>query len=84
MKVTLKKDHKHAGVLHKAGSTVDVPVIDAIWLKGQDLIHETVDAIEAEARKLATKDQPKPHADELAQLKATTGATTAAVEETTK
>lgn len=66
MKITLKFDHTHAGVDYKAGAQIDVPLIDAIWLKGEDLIEETFDAIKAEAKKLATKDNPAPHADEIA------------------
>jgi hypothetical protein len=66
MKITLKFDHTHGGVDYKAGAQIDVPLIDAIWLKGEDLIEEAFDAIKAEAKKLATKDNPAPHADEIA------------------
>lgn len=66
MKVTLKKDHTHNDVKYKAGSTVDVPVHDALWLKAADLIDEGLDAIKAEAKKLVTKENPTPHAEAIA------------------
>lgn len=69
MKVTLKYPHTHAGQSYTAGATLDVGVLDAIWLKGRDLIEEGIQAIEAEARKLASKEQPAPHAAEIAALK---------------
>lgn len=66
MKVTLKYPHTHAGVAYAAGQTIDVPVVDALWLKGEDLIEEAVSDIKAELKKLATKDNPAPHAEALA------------------
>lgn len=64
MKVTLKKDHTHAGVKYNAGSTVDVPLKDALWLKAADLIDEGLDVIRAEVKKLDSKGQDA-HADAL-------------------
>ncbi|MHB1273616.1 MAG: DUF7210 family protein [Rhodanobacter sp.] len=66
MKVTLKFPHTHAGVAYAAGTEIDVAPIEAIWLKGEDLIHTAWNAIEAEAKKLATPTTPKPYAAELA------------------
>lgn len=66
MKVTLKKDHTHAGVKYTAGSTVDVPLLDALWLKAADVVDEEIDAFKAEVRKLEGKDQQEAHAPALA------------------
>lgn len=66
MKVTLKKAHTHDGKSYAAGETIDVPVHDALWLKTADLIDEGIDAIKAELKKLASKDNPAPHAEALA------------------
>jgi hypothetical protein len=66
MKVTLKFAHKHAGVDYPAGATIDVPVVDALWLKSEDVIEEAVADIKAELKKLATKEDPNPHAGLLA------------------
>ena len=67
MKVKLKYAHTHAGVDYLPGAEIDVAVIEAIWLKGEDLVHTEWDALKAEVKKLATKDSPAPYADELAQ-----------------
>lgn len=66
MKVKLKYPHTHAGQDYPAGAEIDVDAIEAIWLKGEDLVHAEWDAIKAEVKKLATKDNPAPYADELA------------------
>lgn len=65
MKVTLKKDHTHAGVKYKAGETVDVPLIDALWLKAADLVDEGIDAFKAEVKKLEGKEAQAAHAPAL-------------------
>ena len=70
MKVRLKFPHTHAGVFYKAGDTIEVSILEALWLRGLDLIDEGVKAIEAEARKLAKPGQPAPYAAELAQATA--------------
>lgn len=70
MKVTLKKNHTHAGVAYKAGQTVDVPVHDALWLKAEDLIEEGLDAVKAEVKKLVSKENPTPHSELLARAEA--------------
>ena len=38
MKVTLKKDHTHAGVKYQAGAPIDVAQHDAEWLAAHDVI----------------------------------------------
>ncbi len=70
MKVRLKFPHTHADVFYKAGDTIEVNILEALWLKGLDLIEEGVKAIEAEARKLAKPGQPAPYAAELAKAAA--------------
>lgn len=93
MKVTLKYPHKHAGVQYSAGASIDVPVHDALWLKGEDLIEEGLDALKAELKKLASRDNPNPYAELLAKATAADAApkadaaataTPAAAEETAK
>lgn len=81
MKITLMFDHTHAGVSYKAGNAIDVPLVDAIWLKGEDLIAEGFDAIKAEAKKLATKDNPAPHAEAIAAAMEKADATVAAAQD---
>jgi len=70
MKVTLKYPHTHAGVAYPAGAEVDVDVVEALWLKGEDLIHAEWDALKAEAKKLANRDNPTPYAGEIAAAQA--------------
>lgn len=38
MKVTLLKDHTHAGQPHKAGESIDVDAHDAAWLADHQVI----------------------------------------------
>jgi hypothetical protein len=38
MKVTLKKDHTHAGASHPAGAVIDVDQHDAEWLAKAEVI----------------------------------------------
>lgn len=38
MKVTLKKDHTHAGTKHPAGAEIEVPEHDAKWLADNQVI----------------------------------------------
>lgn len=85
MKVTLKAPHTHAGKKYPAGP-IDVPVHDALWLKGADLIEESVKVIEVELKKLVTDKNPNPHADALAKAQATEAAakTDAATKESAK
>ena len=97
MKVTLKYPHTHAGVAYPAGAEVDVDVVEALWLKGEDLIHAEWDTLKAEAKKLANRDNPAPYAAEIAAAQAkadakadpakptaTVPAPTAATQETSK
>ena len=70
MKVTLKYPHTHAGVSYQAGAEVDVDVVEALWLKGEDLIHAEWDTLKAEVKKLANRDNPTPYASELASAQA--------------
>lgn len=70
MKVKLKFPHTHAGVSYPAGAEIDVQPLEAIWLKGQDLVHQEWDTLKAELKKLATKETPAPYADELASAQA--------------
>lgn len=72
MKVTLKFPHTHAGVAYPAGAEIDVAPIEAIWLKGEDLVHTAWNAIEAEVKKLASPTNPAPYAAELAAAQAKT------------
>lgn len=54
MKVTLKKDHTHAGQLHKAGTTIDVTAPEAEWLAA----HEVIDASAGvPAKRAATEEK---------------------------
>lgn len=70
MKVTLKRAHTHAGTTYPAGKQIDVSVVDALWLKAADLIDEAVADIKVELKKLATKEDPQPHAEALAKAEA--------------
>lgn len=78
MKVTLKYPHTHAGVAYPAGAEVDVDVVEALWLKGEDLIHAEWDALKAEVKKLASRDNPTPYAGEIAAAQAKADATATA------
>lgn len=79
MKVKLKYPHTHAGKDYPAGAEIDVDVLEAIWLKAEDLVHAEWDALKAEVKKLATKDNPTPYADELAAAQAKASAADAAL-----
>ena len=57
MKVTLKFAHTHAGVKYKAGDKVDLPLMDALWLKAEDLVEEGIADVKAEVNKLTGKDK---------------------------
>ena len=46
IKVTLKKDHKHAGVPHKAGAKIDVTEPTRDWLLGLGVIEATAPVVE--------------------------------------
>lgn len=41
MKVVLRQAHTHAGIAYAAGETIDVPLLDAVWLKSAGLIDYT-------------------------------------------
>lgn len=81
MKVTLKYPHTHAGVAYPAGAEVDVDVVEALWLKGEDCIHAEWDALKTELKKLASRDNPTPYADELAAAQTKAAAKTAAADD---
>ncbi|MBS0457466.1 MAG: hypothetical protein JSS44_09085 [Proteobacteria bacterium] len=38
MKVVLRQAHTHAGIAYAAGMVIDVPLLDAVWLKSAGLI----------------------------------------------
>lgn len=78
VKVKLKYAHTHAGKDYPAGAEIEVDVVEAIWLKGEDLVHTEWDAIKAEVKKLASKDNPTPYAEELAAAQAKTASADAA------
>jgi hypothetical protein len=54
VKVTLKAAHTHAGATVGPGP-VDLPALDALWLRGLDLIEESEQSILAELKKLGIK-----------------------------
>lgn len=41
MKVVLRQAHTHAGIAYAAGMVIDVPLLDAVWLKSAGLIDYT-------------------------------------------
>jgi hypothetical protein len=58
MKVTVPKNHTHAGVFYPAGSLVDLTEADAKWLVGA-----TKSSLEALVAKQETVVIPEPPAD---------------------
>ncbi|MAG68584.1 hypothetical protein [Pseudomonas sp.] len=46
IKVTLVKDHKHAGVPHKAGAKIDVTEPTRDWLLGLGVIEAAAPVVE--------------------------------------
>lgn len=55
MKVTLKKDHTHAGNPHKAGDQIEVDQHDAEWLAA----NQVIDPLPANGKRGAAAEETK-------------------------
>ncbi len=78
MKITLKKPHTHNGKTYPAGTDIEVSLLDAIWLKGEDVIEQGFDALKAEVKKLTDKADVSAHDAALKDAQAKQAANTAA------